>query len=30
MKYIKLFENHSGYEDFVEGGTMENPMCHIV
>ena len=25
MKYIKLFENHSNYEDFVDGGTMENP-----
>ena len=31
MKYIKLFENHSGYEDFVEGGTMEKPnVSHCV
>ena len=25
MKFIKLFENHSNYEDFVDGGTMEKP-----
>ena len=25
MKYIKLFENHNGYEDFVFGGAMEKP-----
>ena len=25
MKFIKLFENHNGYEDFVDGGTMEKP-----
>lgn len=31
MKYIKLFENHSGYEDFVSGGTMEKPnISHCV
>lgn len=31
MKYIKLFENHSNYEDFVEGGTMEKPnVSHCV
>ena len=25
MKYLKLFEVHEDYEDFVEGGTMEKP-----
>ena len=31
MKYIKLFENHSNYEDFVSGGTMEKPnVSHCV
>ena len=31
MKYIKLFENHSGYENFVSGGTMEKPnVSHCV
>ena len=25
MKYIRLFENHSDYEDFASGGTMELP-----
>jgi hypothetical protein len=31
MRYLKLFENHSNYEDFVEGGTMEKPnVSHCV
>ena len=25
MKYIKVFEEHSDYEDFVSGGTMDLP-----
>lgn len=25
MEYIKLFQNHSNYEDFVSGGTMVRP-----
>ena len=25
MDYIKLFNNHSAYEDFVSGGTMVKP-----
>ena len=31
MKYLKLFENHSNYDDFVDGGTMEKPnVSHCV
>lgn len=31
MKYLKLFENHSEYEGFVSGGTMEKPnVSHCV
>lgn len=25
MDYLKLFETHQGYDDFVSGGTMEKP-----
>ncbi len=25
MYYLKLFDNHSSYEDFVSGDTMERP-----
>lgn len=25
MNYLKLFQNHSGYEEFVSGGTMVKP-----
>ena len=31
MYYLKLFENHNNYEDFVDGGTMEKPnVSHCV
>jgi hypothetical protein len=31
MKYIKLFESHNSYEDFVDGGTMVKPnVSHCV
>lgn len=31
MEYIKLFQNHSNYEDFVSGGTMVEPnVSHCV
>lgn len=31
MDYLKLFQNHSEYEDFVSGGTMEKPnVSHCV
>ena len=31
MKYLKLFDDHLGYEDFVSGGTMARPnVSHCV
>ena len=31
MYYLKLFENHNNYENFVDGGTMEKPnVSHCV